>query len=190
MFSHVKQEELHNKSSVVQRSLLVVSYSGPSSVSVGGLLCVSACIYVAEFNRVGLWRKSVLNRVELETLLTNTVETTMWKGFFYLNSFKIMNLCLSHLLQSPRHTTTVCEGSFSVHSRPNLSGYSSKTALVEWKCYLDTSALLLELPTLTVSTLSETSSFLFWINCQYHFFPGTALAKLTYRFLKIKNLIE
>lgn len=81
MFSHVKQEELHNKSSVVQRSLLVVSYSEPSSVSVGGL-CVTACIYVAEFNRVGLWRKSVLNKVVLEMLLKNTVETTMWKVFF------------------------------------------------------------------------------------------------------------
>lgn len=63
-------------SSVVQRSLLVVSYSGPSSVSVGGL-CVAACIYVAEFNRVGLQRKSVLNRAVLEMLLTNTVGTTM-----------------------------------------------------------------------------------------------------------------
>lgn len=61
MFSHVKQEELDNKSSVVQRSLLVVRYSGPSSVSVGGL-CITACFYVGEFNRLGLQRKCVLNR--------------------------------------------------------------------------------------------------------------------------------
>lgn len=42
MFSHVRQEELDNKSSVVQRSLLAVGYSGPSSESVGGL-CIE-CI--------------------------------------------------------------------------------------------------------------------------------------------------
>lgn len=89
MFSHVKQEELHNKSSVVQRSLLVVSYLGPSSVSVGGL-CVAACIYVAEFNRVGLQRKSVLNRVVLEMLLTNAVETTMWRVGVFWYSFQIV----------------------------------------------------------------------------------------------------
>lgn len=87
MFSHVKQEELHNKSSVVQRSLLVMGYSGPSSVSVGGL-CVTACIYVAEFNRVGLQRKSALNRVVLEMLLTNTLETTMSRDFFFGIVFK------------------------------------------------------------------------------------------------------
>lgn len=57
MFSHVKQEELHNKSSVVQRSLLIVGYSGPSSVSMGGLW--ESCFYVGEFNRLGLQRKSI-----------------------------------------------------------------------------------------------------------------------------------
>lgn len=61
MFSHVKQEELDNKSSVVQRSPLIVGYSGPSSVSVGGLY-ITACFYAGEFNRLGLHRKSVLNR--------------------------------------------------------------------------------------------------------------------------------
>lgn len=153
MFSHVKQEELHNKSSVVQSSLLVMGYSGPSSVSVGGL-CVTACIYVAEFNRVGLQRKSVLNRVVLEMLLTHW--RPQCEGIFFFVSFSShdASLCLSHILQPPRHTATVCEGSFSEHSGPNLSGCSSMTILLEGKCYLDTFTLLLELPTFTVSPLS------------------------------------
>lgn len=81
MFSHVKQEELDNKSSVVQRSLLVMGYSEPSSVSVGGL-CITAWFYVGEFNKLSLQRKSVLSRVVLELLLTNIAETTMHKDGF------------------------------------------------------------------------------------------------------------
>jgi len=61
MFSHIKQEELDNKSSVLQRSLLVVGYSGPSSVSGGGLH-ITVWFYVGEFDRLGLQRRSVLSR--------------------------------------------------------------------------------------------------------------------------------
>lgn len=59
MFSHVQQEELDNRSSVLQRSLLIVGYSGPSSVPVGGL-CIAAWFYVGGFDRLGLPRRSVL----------------------------------------------------------------------------------------------------------------------------------